>query len=161
MATPSSSPSLPPIAPPSLEDILGRSTGTTSTPETGSTLPGFESVNQKSNDCLISDIEARVPFDQLDTSMNVSKTEHAQMVCKLCVTGLPIEQIVTYAVGMFVTCILSYLSFEYRCAQVLVSSILVYIPKGLHSVICLTCSPTKSVTNLVFASRDRKGYFAI
>lgn len=93
--------------------------------------------------------------------MIVSTTEHAQMVCKLCVTGLPIEQIFAYAVGMFVACTLAYPSLEYRCAQVLVSSILMYIPKGLHSLISLTHPRPKFVTNLVFASRDRKGFLVI
>lgn len=48
--------------------------------------------------------------------MIASTAKHARLVGKLCVTGLPIEQIFTYAVGLFITCILSFLSFHYHCA---------------------------------------------
>lgn len=126
-------------------------------------LHGCEPINKESNDCLSSDMEALFPLDHLETRTVVSTAEHAQLVCKLCVTGLPIEQIVAYAVGTFVTCILSYLSLKYQCARVLVSGIFMHIREGLESVISFIHPRPKSVTNsnILFASRNRKGHFVI
>lgn len=68
-------------------------------------VPSDQEIHERSSGNII----AQMPFDHQGTEVLVLTAEHAEVIWNLCITGLPIEQLVAYTVGMYTSYISTHL----------------------------------------------------
>lgn len=58
-------------------------------------------IDQERNDRSSGHMIDQMRFDRQNTAVIVSTAEHAEVIWNLYITGLPIEQLVAYTLGMY------------------------------------------------------------
>lgn len=109
LATPPSSPS--PLSMILISLDRERASRTIKTQKTGLISCDRVPIDQERGDCSSSNMIIQMPFDHQGTAVAVSMAEHAEVIWNLCITGLPIEKLVAYTVGMYTFYISPHLIF--------------------------------------------------